>query len=178
MQNKIYLRDFQTDDAMALYSIYTDENLRKSGLTYYRRVEDALAAINTWRHITDNSLFNKAIIEKMTENMIGLISLGDMNRYRGYYEIEYAISSEHRNRGYATQALQEMLLFAFEECKAEVVAAWVRSHNEPSVRVLEKCGFVFEGKLRKHARDKSDTLCYSITSDDWSSLENIHINKF
>ncbi len=62
---------------------------------------------------------------------------------------------------------QSMLEHGFYEMNASVIAAWVRSHNESSVHVLEKCSFVLEGRLRKHARDKSDTLCYSILKEEW-----------
>lgn len=37
------------------------------------------------------------------------------------------------------------------------------------IRVLEKCSFTFEGRLRKRARDKSDTLCYSILRENCES---------
>ena len=40
-------------------------------------------------------------------------------------------------------------------------------HNKESVRVLEKCHFTYEGTLRKHARDRGDTLCYSILKEEW-----------
>ena len=69
-----------------------------------------------------------------------------MNRYDGYMEMEYAI------------------------------AAWVRSHNKESIRVLEKCSFTFEGRLRKHARNKSDTLCYSILREEWERISRLCID--
>ena len=95
-----------------------------------------------------------------------------MNRYNGYKELEYKISSNYQNQGYATEALKRMLAYAFDELELSVVAAWVRSHNKRSVRVLEKCGFIHEGTLRKHARDKSDTLCYSMLKEDWNTSRN------
>ncbi len=168
MEKKIYLRDVNSNDASALFSMCMDMELRKNGFFYFENLEDAENTIHMWQ--SDNYYISKAIVESATGEMVGIVCLGDMNRYRGYYELEYAISAKSRNKGYATQALHEFLPIAFEKCHAEVVAAWVRSHNTASVRVLEKCGFVFEGKLRKHARDKSDTLCYSITSEDWLLL--------
>ncbi len=170
MDPNIYFREMRPADALALYTMCKDEHLRRSGISHYESEDDALKMINSWREMPEHELFHRAIIERSTESMVGLITLGDMNRYHGYYEIEYAIASEHRNKGYATLALREMLTLAFETHQAQVVAAWVRAHNEASVRVLEKCGLVFEGRLRKHARDKSDTLCYSITKEDWEAL--------
>ena len=60
-----------------------------------------------------------------------------------------------------------MLEYMFSERDTEVAAAWVRSFNKESVRVLEKCHFTYEGTLRKHARDRGDTLCYSILKEEW-----------
>ncbi len=168
MEKKIYLRDVNSNDSSALFSMCTDVELRKNGFFYFENTDDAKNTIHLWQSNKDT--VSKAIVESATGEMVGIVCLGDMNRYRGYYELEYAISAKSRNKGYATQALREILPIAFEKRHAEVVAAWVRSHNTASVRVLEKCGFVFEGKLRNHARDKSDTLCYSITSEDWESL--------
>lgn len=90
-----------------------------------------------------------------------------MNRYAQYKELEYAIAANHRNNGYATEALMAMLEYMFSERDTEVVAAWVRSFNKECVRVLEKCHFTYEGTLRKHARDRGDTLCYSVLKEEW-----------
>lgn len=49
-------------------------------------------------------------------------------------------------------------------------------HNKESIRVLEKCSFTFEGRLRKHARDKSDTLCYSVLREEWERLSRLCID--
>lgn len=99
--------------------------------------------------------------------LIGFILFGDMNRYAQYKELEYAIAANHRNNGYATEALMAMLEYMFSERDTEVVAAWVRSFNKECVRVLEKCHFTYEGTLRKHARDRGDTLCYSVLKEEW-----------
>lgn len=167
MSKLIYLRDLQISDALSLYTTCLDEDLRKNGVSFYNSVEESLATINVWNSSSDNTSVHKAIIDATDHNFVGIISLGDMNRYKGYYELEYAISPEKRNKGYATQAVSDMIGCAFEEMEAEVIAAWVRSHNKSSMRVLEKCRFLLEGRLRRHARDKGDTLCYSITVDDW-----------
>ena len=93
-----------------------------------------------------------------------------MNRYEGYAELEYAIAADYRNRGLATEAVKRMVDYGFSELGLEVIAAWVRSHNAESIRVLKKCAFTLEGRLRKHARDRSDTLCYSALREEWESF--------
>lgn len=159
----IYLRNWQVNDAPVLYNICLDTEIRASGFSFYDNIAQSLDTINIWK----KSPNEKAVIETSSNEVIGIISLGDMNRYHGYYEMEYAISAHKRNKGYAKQAVSKIIEYGFTELQAEVIAAWVRSHNQTSTHVLEKCGFSFEGRLRKHARDKSDTLCYSITKEDW-----------
>lgn len=101
--------------------------------------------------------------------------LAHLNRYPQYKELEYAIAAQERGNGYAVEAVEAMLRYAFLQRDISVVAAWVRAFNQPSVRVLQRCRFTYEGTLRRHARDKGDTLCYSILKEEWmeSQKENL-----
>ena len=162
----LILRNWQESDAPALYQLCRDETLRKSGVAFLESIQDAEEAIQFW---AKGDQF-KAIIHRESAELIGFISLGDMNRYEGYMELEYAIAASCRNRGFATEAVKRMVDYGFSELGLAVIAAWVRSHNAESTRVLEKCAFTLEGRLRKHARDQSDTLCYSILREEWESM--------
>ena len=162
----LILRNWQEADSTALYQMCRDETLRRSGVAFFDSIQGAEKAIRFWKK--DNRF--KAIIQRESGHLIGSISLGDMNRYKGYVELEYAIAADYRNRGYATEAVKWMVDYGFSELDLAVIAAWVRSHNAESVRVLEKCAFTLEGRLRKHARDQSDTLCYSILREEWRSM--------
>lgn len=160
------LRSWQDTDAESLYTMCLDHTVRASGIHFYDSVADSHDTICHWK----NNKGFRVIIDKTTLDFVGFINLSDMNRYDGYMELEYAIAEKYRNKGYATQALKRMLNYAFEEMNLLVIAAWVRSHNQSSARVLEKCSFTFEGRLRKHARDQSDTLCYSLLREEWENL--------
>ncbi len=160
---RLLLRCFQDEDAEELYNICLDTQLRLSGLSSYNNIEESRNAICSWNKNPEM----RAIIHKDQQCLIGFILFGDMNRYAQYKELEYAIAINHRNNGYATEALMAMLEYMFSERDTEVAAAWVRSFNKECVRVLEKCHFTYEGTLRKHARDHGDTLCYSILKEEW-----------
>lgn len=161
--NNLILRDWKENDAPDLYEMCLDSALRKSGIASFPSVEDSLSAIKSWM----NNPGSKVIAGRESHHFAGFISLGDMNRYDAYMELEYAVAAKYRNRGYAAQAVKRMAAYGFTQLNASVIAAWVRSHNQASVRVLEKCSFTFEGRLRKHARDQSDTLCYSLLREEW-----------
>lgn len=160
---RLLLRCWKEEDAEELYKICLDPQLQLSGVSSYKNIEESRNFICNWKQNPEA----RAIIHKDEQRLIGFVLFGDMNRYAQYKELEYAIAANCRNNGYATEALLAMLEYMFSERDTEVAAAWVRSFNKESVRVLEKCHFTHEGTLRKHARDRGDTLCYSILKEEW-----------
>ncbi len=163
---RLLLRNLGEHDALDLYEMRLDDSLIKSGIHGFASAADSLRSIRIWR----NDPGFKAIVSKDDNCLLGTICLGGMDRYDGYMELEYAIAEKYRNKGYATEAVNCMLDHGFRTLNLSVIAAWVRSHNEASIHVLEKCSFTFEGRLRRHARDRSDTVCYSMLKEEWEML--------
>ena len=164
----LILRNWEENDALDLYEMCLDDKFIKSGIHSFDSVSDSLNYIRT--RMNDPNY--KAIISKDNGCLLGMICLGDMNRYNGYMELEYAIAERYRNKGYAAEAVNCMVDYGFSRLGSLVIAAWVRSHNKVSAHILEKCSFTFEGRLRKHARDGSDTICYSILKEEWEMFRS------
>lgn len=104
-----------------------------------------------------------AIDLKKNSKVIGLILLSDINIHNRYREIVYIISTEYQNKGFATQAVKQVLLYAFTELNLLVVAVCYYPNNLKSKRVIEKCGFTYGGTLHKYSRNLMDSVGYSIT---------------
>ena len=75
---------------------------------------------------------------------IGLIGSKYLPDEEGYVELGYAMAKECRCCGYMTEALEGFLdwLYEFEFCNGARLS--IRSANLPSVKVAEKCGFLFQ----------------------------------
>jgi RimJ/RimL family protein N-acetyltransferase len=58
----------------------------------------------------------------------------------GVVLVGYTISPAHQGRGYATEAVQALVEYAFETLGAEVVRAYAEASNTASLRVAEKVG--------------------------------------
>ena len=65
----------------------------------------------------------------------------------GVAEIGYGISEEHRCQGYATEAVKAVLTWAFQNTEVTAIEAETDAENTASKRVLEKCGFIANGKI-------------------------------
>lgn len=55
-------------------------------------------------------------------------------------EIGYALSSQHRGQGYATEAVKEILSYAFGVLKVERVFASTNRSNQRSIALMERVG--------------------------------------
>ena len=63
-------------------------------------------------------------------------------------ELGYWVGEQYWGQGLAVEASRAVVAHAFEVCGPERLQARVIAGNEPSVRVLEKLGFRYEGTLR------------------------------
>jgi len=75
--------------------------------------------------------------------------IGLHRKFEHCYETGYWIGEPYWNKGYATEALQNVLSFAFDEMKIVRVQAFVYAGNFASEKVLSKSGFEYEGYLKK-----------------------------
>jgi len=82
----------------------------------------------------------------------------------GEIEIGYMFRKSAWGKGYATEASNRLLKFAFEETPLNEVVAVVDSKNTASRNVLEKCGMAFEGMRRAYAEQ---TPGFRITRQQW-----------
>ncbi|MCL2863878.1 MAG: GNAT family N-acetyltransferase [Methanimicrococcus sp.] len=60
------------------------------------------------------------------------------------FQVGYNIMKSHWNRGYATEAMKEILAFAAAHLGIKKVAGGHAKENHASAKVLEKLGFVYD----------------------------------
>lgn len=65
----------------------------------------------------------------------------------GYVEIAYSVEPDRRGRGYATEAAQALVAFAFTHEAVRVVCAHTLPETNASTRILNKCGFRHLGEI-------------------------------
>jgi RimJ/RimL family protein N-acetyltransferase len=86
-------------------------------------------------------------------------------------EAAYWVSPAARGRGIATRGLKLLSRWALEQAGIERVWLEIEPGNDASHRVAAKAGFVREGVLRAHCRDRRtglrhDCVIYSLLSSD------------
>ncbi|MBX7182900.1 MAG: GNAT family N-acetyltransferase [Bacteroidia bacterium] len=87
---------------------------------------------------------------------IGLESFYDVNRFGS--EIGYWLSEKYWGKGIMSEVLRAYTSYVFQNTELVRLEALVFSWNRSSVTVLERCGYGFEGRLKK-ACFKADQWC-------------------
>ncbi|BFH63051.1 GNAT family N-acetyltransferase [Paenibacillus azoreducens] len=57
------------------------------------------------------------------------------------FNTESQMNTTHRNKGYTTQAAKGLIKYLFENTNVQELIAIAQTRNQPSNKVLQKCGF-------------------------------------
>ena len=161
---RLVLRPFQKSDAETVAKLCNNYNIYKNTLylPYPYTLEDALSWIDRHpKNFKDNRAYEFAITDKETGELYGAIALSNNQKFN-QGEIAYWIGEEFWGNGYATEAAQAIVQFAFKVKQLHKVFARYFSSNPASGRVLQKLGMKQEGILVDHVmkENRYESLVY------------------
>jgi putative acetyltransferase len=119
-----------------------------------------------------------AIVDKASSKMIGTYGLhADKLRANPKARmIGYVLSEFFWGKGLIVEATRRVLRYAFVEEGMEIISVIHFPHNLQSRRVVEKCGFHYEGILRRTSQIFNGTICdevcYSLTREEWGAISS------
>ncbi|MCL5423631.1 MAG: GNAT family N-acetyltransferase [Candidatus Marsarchaeota archaeon] len=149
----VFLSDISIDDADAIAksanSLDISHNfgsIESFPFPYTRKDAVALIESATIGYAT-NSAYHLAIKDIETKELLGMITLYDLDNNNKHCELGYWIGKEHRNRGYASAGILLGLHFGFEILSLNKISSKVLDFNNVSIHILEKLGFEKEGTL-------------------------------
>ncbi|HKK96295.1 MAG TPA: GNAT family protein [Anaerovoracaceae bacterium] len=172
---RLILRAWNIDDAKALYEYAKHPDVGPhAGWKPHESVEESskilkeiLLPAEAW-----------AVIYKETDEIIGNIAL-ETDRIRPGVlskELGYGLKHEWWGKGIITEASKEVIRFGFEDLNLEIIAIHTSEVNKRSQRVIEKCGFNYEGLIRcatrTHKGELRNSYVYSITKEEWIKINS------
>ena len=99
---------------------------------------------------------------------MSLLNIDHNNKNAG---LGYWIGSPFVQKGLSTEGVSLILNFGFNTLELERIYARVMYPNVPSINLLRKIGFTFEGKLRHtmfRENQWMDDLCYSMLRSEYA----------
>ncbi|MEM4663018.1 MAG: GNAT family protein [Candidatus Diapherotrites archaeon] len=93
--------------------------------------------------------FTFVIDLKGSEKAIGVVELYKVDYKNKNAALGYWLGKKYRGKGIMSEAVLSILKFGFKRLKLHRIYAKVLEDNAASRRVLEKCGFTYEGTARE-----------------------------
>lgn len=163
------LNPVSTADIAAIHRLHSmPETDEYNTLGIPASVDVTTAVVQGWLNDADQKVWR--ITLKDTREFIGLIAMKfKAARFRSA-EISYKIDVAYWGKGLATEAVEVLLQYAFDNLQLHRVEAGCAIDNVGSARVLEKVGMQREGCKRKVLPIRGnwiDGFTYAILEEDY-----------
>lgn len=167
--SNIVLRAIEESDCQMLLDLINDEATEQmlGGVSF----PVSSSSQNKWFSSLENTnRILRCIIAKKDDPKIGIgtVILSDIDYINGNAQIHIKLSNNAvRKCGFGTDAIQTITAYAFTTLRLHCVYAEIIEYNEPSKKLFEKCGYIFDGVLKSRIFKKGnywDVYVYSIQS--------------
>lgn len=108
--------------------------------------------------------YDWAVIHKESRRMIGTCGFTAIDIANNSAEIGYVINPDFHGRGLATEAVERVMEFGFNELGLNRIQARFMKGNEKSQRLMERVGMTFEGYSRQAVFIKGEYRTVGICS--------------
>lgn len=101
---------------------------------------------------------------------VGTVSLFDIDGFTATAKVGIALAASARGRGVGTEAIAQIVEFAFVRANLRRLHLEVIASNSAAIRVYEKAGFMHEGRQREHAWVRGhyeDVVRMGILRSEW-----------
>lgn len=171
----LVLRAIKDEDTAALYRLFAEDAVtRYMDIDSFASMDQATQLIHflrqKWRKGQSMRL---AITMKGQDELIGTIGLHHIQLHHFKAELGYELLPAYWGQGIMTNALDLLLPYAYETLKLNRIEAFVEPTNAPSLKLLLRLGFHYEGRLRDNYHEKgrfTDALLYSLLKKDYDRI--------
>ena len=170
--SRLLLRSLDWEDANGIYGVFGDSKV----IEYWSspklaNLEAAGELIEEIEGLFDTRiLFQWGVCSKATDEGLGTCTLCSVDLDNKRAELGIAIRSSEWGQGYAREALDVLIQFAFEKLGLNRLEADVDPNNARSLALFEGLGFQREGYLRERwqiAGGVQDTVLMGLLSREW-----------
>ena len=173
---RLFLRWPHAKDAARLVAVANDPDIagQMASWPHPFTLRDAEERIVKTRalNLSGNGV-SLAIVQRI--NPTKVIGMAGLKRgAEGTLDFGYLVDKPHWGQGFMTEAAQALIDAAFLYSEAEAITAGIRVTNNASRKVLERCGFQYEGGGMCNRSAWGDSVSsdnYRLGRTTWASLK-------
>lgn len=171
---RLVLRPFEPSDLPAVLSYYSRPEVQRYLEWKARDETEARSAFDQMlkqvRLMRPGDTLTLAVVREIDGKVLGQVSLRWTDATAGQGEIRFAFNPEYRRQGFAAEAVQAVITFAFDELRLHRVFARCAGSNEASARLLKGLGMRLEAHYREHALfqgEWDEELHFGLLDREW-----------
>ncbi|WP_417855306.1 GNAT family N-acetyltransferase [Xanthomarina gelatinilytica] len=152
---RLYLREFNTQDAIHFYKMNKDPDvIRYTGDTAFKSLVNAKNFLAEYKDYKLHNMGRWAVCLKENDTFLGWCGL-TYHTNEKLVEVGYRFYKKYWNKGYATESAKASITYGFETLKLKDIYAHAHIKNTASHKVIEKCGlhvvneFIYDGMPAK-----------------------------
>lgn len=177
---RTYLKQIRITDATSFYNLI-QKNKKRLQDSFPVTLDNTINETTTELFIQsrfseweERISFAFGLWAKDSGELIGYVSVKNIDWVIPRAEIAYFISSDYEGKGIMKEALQGTIKFCFEELKIIRLFLRIMTDNKRSNILAEKCGFIKEGMFRKDHRtfdgNLKDLNYFGMTYEDYEKF--------
>lgn len=149
---RLVLRPFTDDDCDAVFRLHASAPvMRYWDSSPWTELAQARRFLTRCRALAEEASGARVAVELREDaTFLGWIGLQRWDPHNRRTNLGYVLAEDAWGHGYATEAGQSLLDWAFPAMNLNRVSAQADTRNRTSRRVLEKLGFTLEGTLREN----------------------------
>lgn len=170
-----HLLPLRKSDAAALYAYLRNPVVTE--LTSYPVVSAPMVEAIIERSLSRwgaGELSKWGIALQQDDQLVGVCGFNEWSKAHRWAELAYELAPAQWGKGLMRQAVAAVLKWAYQQYQVHRIHAFVRVDNGRSERVLERSGFVREGRLRSYRvcrGEPHDFYIYSLLKSDWAAAQ-------
>ena len=171
---RLILRSWTLEDLDDFYEYAKNDNVGpNAGWKPHESKEESEKILKSF--IKNNEVW--AIEYKENKKVIGSIGLHKDEMRMGIKAkmLGYVLSKDYWGEGLMTEAAKEVIKYGFEKEELDLISVRHFRFNDRSKRVIEKCGFKYEGTLRKGRKlfndEVVDLVLYSMLKEEYREMK-------
>ncbi|SDS16141.1 ribosomal-protein-alanine N-acetyltransferase [Polaribacter sp. KT25b] len=160
---RLTLRELNLTDAKAIFGLRTNKEVnefidrkRPNNLSEARAFIDRISTLT----LNNEGIF-WVIESKSNHQLMGSIGLRNFEDEDDYAEIGYELDPIYQQKGFMSEAFEEVLKFGFNQMELKTIEAFTHKNNMDSIMLLEKQKFVFHPEIKDEGFENN--ISYRLT---------------
>jgi ribosomal-protein-alanine N-acetyltransferase len=162
--NRLVCRELTGADSEQLLSIRNNEEINRFiGRSSAQTLQQVRGFIDSRRlDWAEGRGVYWALELKSTGKLIGNICFWNLDYNAATTEIGYELLPAEQGKGLMTEAVDKVIAYGFETMQLDAMTAWSSPNNKPSVKLLERQGFIY-------AETIDELLVYKLSHAQWGA---------